>query len=233
MKRKLIACILTLSVMLTGVQAQAKRKWVVVKKIGTITASHYTPASNTPAGSRRTSSGKRARANHTIAVDYRHRVAKMGQKIRIKWKHKSRHRKKTVIYTVEDYGGFWKYGRHVDVFTEHSGEGIQQGEAEIVRKETKKEYRQRLKREEREREQARKRRQEGWFKLVYDKDLLPNQVITDTNFINGGNICFGGQWFEVIKTKRGLGNKILVGMQVADYFDMEVKLEIVEEGAVG
>lgn len=229
----LIILMLLLASFLTASQVQAKRKWIVVKKISKIKASHYTPQSNTPAGSRNTSSGKKARPNHTIAVDYRHRVAKMGQKIRIRWKHKSKHRKKVVIYTVEDYGGFWKYGRHVDVFTLVSGQGIQEGNAEIVRKETKKEYKKRLQKEEREREQARKLRQKGWFKLVYDKDLLPNQVITDPNFIKGGDICFGGQWFEVIKTKRGLGNKILVGMQVADYFDMEVKLEIVEEGAVG
>lgn len=163
-----------------------------------------------------------------MAVDHRNPKAKMLTWVHIQGFGKLR---------VEDVGGFGSFNggrRAFDVFREnHEQGGLWLKKCWIYRLETKKEYKERLRREEREREQARKRRQEGWFKLVYDKDLLPNQVITDPNFIKGGNICFGGQWFEVIKTKRGLGNKILVGMPVADYFDMEVKLEIVEEGAVG
>lgn len=213
--------------------SNAKRKWIVVKKLGNVNISHYTPASNTPRGSRHTSSGRTAKENHTIAVDYRHQIAKMYQKVRIRYKTKKKHRKKTVIYTVEDYGGFWKYGRAFDVFTCISGQGIVTGNAEIVRRETKKEYKARLRREEKEREQARKLKQQGWFILEHNDKLESHQVITDPNYIKSGSISFGGGWFDVVKTKRGLKNIIQVNFPFAKDFDIVVKLDAVEEGAVG
>jgi len=226
-KRRIIAVGLVLCLVMAAVTPSVAKRKKVKEYIGKWYVSTYKPHDSSQNG-HRTSSGRRAKSGRTVAVDLRNPKAKMGTWVHIKGFGKLR---------VEDYGGFGSFNagrRAFDVFRENWEKGgLWLKKCWIYRLETKKEYKKRLRREEREREQARKRRQEGWFKLVYDKDLLPNQVITDPNFIKGGNICFGGQWFSVVKTKLGLGNKILVGMPVADYFDMEVKLEIVEEGAVG
>lgn len=201
----------------------AKRK-IIKKYVGKLMCTTYHVSDNTPRGSRETSTGAKAKEYHTIAVDSRHPRFKMKSKLKIKGWGKG---------VVLDTGGFHKYGVDLDLFTPEGIGFKKKCKVWIYRLETKKEYKKRLQKEEREREQARKRRQKGWFKLVYNENLLPNQVITDPNFIKGGCISFGGQWFDVVKTKRGLGNKILIGMQIAEAFEMNVKLDMVEEGAVG
>jgi hypothetical protein len=206
--------------------AAAKRK-LIKDYIGKWYVSTYKPHDSSQNG-HGTSSGHRAKSGRTVAVDHRNPKAKMLTWVHIQGFGKLR---------VEDIGGFGRFNggrRAFDVFRENWEKGgLWLKKCWIYRKETKKEYKARLKREEREREQARKRRQKGEFILVYDKDLLPHQVVTDPNFIKGGCISFGGGWFEVIKTKRGLGNKIRCGLALAEQFEIKVKLDMLEEGAVG
>lgn len=206
--------------------AAAKRK-KVKEYIGKWYVSTYKPHDSSQNG-HGTSSGRRAKSGRTVAVDHRNPKAKMLTWVHIQGFGKLR---------VEDVGGFGRFNggrRAFDVFRENWEKGgLWLKKCWIYRKETKKEYKARLKREEREREQARKRRQEGEFILVYDKTLLPHQVVTDPNFIKSGCISFGGGWFEVIKTKRGLGNKIRCGLSLAEQFEIKVRLDMVEEGAVG
>ena len=58
-------------------------------------------------------------------------------------------------------------------------------------------------------------------------------MITDPEYIKGGCISFGGGWFEVVKTKKGLKNTILVGDELIKDMTIKVHLDMVEEGAVG
>lgn len=226
-KRRIIAVGLVLCLVMAAVTPSVAKRKKVKEYIGKWYVSTYKPHDSSQNG-HRTSSGRRAKSGRTVAVDHRNPKAKMLTWVHIQGFGKLR---------VEDVGGFGRFNggrRAFDVFREnHEQGGLWLKKCWIYRLETKKEYRQRLRREEREREQARKRRQEGEFILVYDKSLLPHQVVTDPNFIKGGCISFGGGWFEVIKTKRGLGNKIRCGLALAEQFEIEVKLDMVEEGAVG
>lgn len=224
--KTLVVAILIIASVFNTTRSQAKRK-MVKEYIGKWYVSCYKPSDSSQNG-HRTSSGHRAKSGRTVAVDLRNPKAKMGTWVHIKGFGKLR---------VEDYGGFGRFNggrRAFDVFREnHEKGGLWLKKCWIYRLETKKEYKKRLRREKREREQARKRRQEGEFTLVYDETLLPHQVITDPNFIKGGCISFGGDWFEVIKTKRGLGSKIRCGLTLAEQFEIKVKLDMVEENAVG
>jgi len=217
MKRKIVACILTLSVMLTSVQAQAKRK-TVKEYIGKWYVSTYKPHDSSQNG-HRTSSGRRAKSGRTVAVDLRNPKAKMLSWVHIKGFGKLR---------VEDYGGFGRYNggrRAFDVFREdHEQGGLWLKKCWIYRKETDKEYKHRLAKE-------RKKRQQATFILRYAEKLLPRQVITDPKYISGGCVSFGGGWFEVKKTRKGLGNVILCACEYLD--GAKVRLDMVEEGAVG
>lgn len=217
MKRKLIACILTLSVMLTSVQAQAKRK-TVKEYIGKWYVSTYKPHDSSQNG-HGTSSGRKAKSGRTVAVDLRNPKAKMLTWVHIQGFGKLR---------VEDYGGFGRFNggrRAFDVFREnHEQGGLWLKKCWIYRLETKKEYKHRLTNE-------RKIRQQGTFILRYAEKLLPRQVITDPKYISGGCVSFGGGWFEVKRTRKGLGNVILCACEYLD--GAKVRLDMVEEGAVG
>ena len=59
-----------------------------------------------------TASGKRAKPNHTIAVDAYNPIVPMGTKVVIEGK----------VYTVEDTGDLHKYGNEFDIFYEHHSE---------------------------------------------------------------------------------------------------------------
>ncbi len=59
-----------------------------------------------------TASGKRAKPNHTIAVDANNPIVPMGTKVVIEGK----------VYTVEDTGDLHKYGNEFDIFYEHHSE---------------------------------------------------------------------------------------------------------------
>ena len=59
-----------------------------------------------------TASGKRAKPNHTIAVDAYDPIVPMGTKVVIEGK----------VYTVEDTGDLHKYGNEFDIFYEHHNE---------------------------------------------------------------------------------------------------------------
>lgn len=226
-KMRIVATILlTITSMTFTISAQAKRK-TIKEYIGKWYVSTYKPHDGTQNG-HGTSSGRRAKSGRTVAVDFRNPKAKMNSWVHIQGFGKLR---------VEDYGGFGRYNggrRAFDVFREnHEQGGLWKKKCWIYRKETMKEYKKRLKREKIQREKERIKRQQGWFYIIYDDSLLPYQVVTDPEYIKGGCISFGGDWFEVKKTKKGLGNKILTGMKIAQIFDMKVKLEMIEEGAVG
>ena len=192
----------------------------VKQYIGKYYISTYKPSDSSQNG-HGTASGRRAKSGRTVAVDRRSPKAKMGTWVFIAGCGKRR---------VEDTGGFGRFNggrRAFDVFMEdHERGGLFFRKCYIYRPETKKEKEKRLARE-------RKKRQRGWFYLVYDEDLKPWQVITDPKYIKGGCISFGGGWFDVVKTEKGLGNKIKVGTQFVEDFDLKLKLDMVEEGAVG
>ena len=217
MKRKLIACLLCVSVIMTHTTVQAKRK-LVKDYIGKWYVSTYKPHDSSQNG-HGTSSGRKAKSGRTVAVDLRNPKAKMGTWVHIAGFGKLR---------VEDYGGFGRYNggrRAFDVFREnHEQGGLWLRKCWIYRLETNKEYKRRLANE-------RKRRQQGTFILRYAEKLLPHQVITDPKYISGGCVSFGGGWFEVKKTRKGLGNVILCACEYLD--GARVRLNMVEEGAVG
>lgn len=206
--------------------ALAKRK-KVKEYLGKWYVSTYKPHDSTQNG-HGTSSGRRAKSGRTVAVDHRNPLVKMGKWVYIQGFGKLR---------VEDVGGFGRCNggrRAFDVFREnHEKGGLWLKKCWKYRLETKKEYKKRLKKEERQREQARKHRQKGVFILKYDENLKPFEVITDPNFIKGGSISFGGNWFNVKETRLGLKNTILIGDTLARDFEVEVKLNEVAENAVG
>lgn len=226
-KRRIIAVGLVLCLVMAAVTPSVAKRKKVKEYIGKWYVSTYKPHDSSQNG-HGTSSGRRAKSGRTVAVDHRNPKAKMLTWVHIQGFGKLR---------VEDVGGFGRFNggrRAFDVFREnHEQGGLWLRKCWIYRKETKKEYKARLKREEHEREQARKRRQKGEFILVYDKTLLPHQVVTDPNFIKGGCISFGGGWFDVVRTKRDLGNKILVGTEVVKEIPLKLKLDEVSENAVG
>ena len=87
--------------------------------IGECAISAYCPATNDPAGSRATSTGHTATANHTIAVDMYDPMCSYGAKVRIEGSD--------TIYTVEDCGNLLHYGRDFDVFFDTYSEMEQWG----------------------------------------------------------------------------------------------------------
>jgi len=192
----------------------------VKQYIGKYYISTYKPSDSSQNG-HRTASGHRARSGRTVAVDRRNPKAKMGAWVFIAGFGKRR---------VEDTGGFGRFNegrRAFDVFMEdHERGGLFFKKCYIYRPETKKEKEKRLARE-------RKKRQRGTFILKFDGSLKPWQVITDPKYIKGGCISFGGGWFEVKDTKRGLKNTILVGDPLIKDMSLKVRLDMVEEGAVG
>jgi len=204
--------------------AAAKRK-KVKEYIGKWYVSTYKPHDSSQNG-HGTASGRRAKSGRTVAVDHRNPKAKMLTWVHIQGFGKLR---------VEDVGGFGRFNggrRAFDVFREnHEQGGLWLKKCWIYRLETKKEYKERLKREELERQKARKLRQKGEFVLRYDESLQPCQVITDPNYVKSGSISFGGIWFDVVKTKRGLKNTILCACKFLD--GAKVYLDEVAEGAVG
>lgn len=206
-----------LSVALIGNISDAKK---VKKYLGKFYISTYKPSDSSQNGYK-TASGKRAKSGRTVAVDRRNPKAKMGSKVHIAGFGDR---------IVEDTGRFGSFNnglRAFDMFIEdHERGGLFYRKCYIYKPETKKEKEKRLERE-------RKKRQRGEFILVYDESLTPFQVITDPNYIKGGCISFGGGWFEVVKTKKGLKNTILVGDPLIKDMSLKVRLEMVEEGAVG
>lgn len=209
------------------VPAQAKRK-TIKEYIGKWYVSCYKPSDSSQNG-HRTSSGHRAKSGRTVAVDHRNPKAKMLSWVHIQGFGKLR---------VEDVGGFGRFNggrRAFDVFREdHEQGGLWMKKCWIYRKETKAEYKARLKHEERQKEKERAKRQRGEFILKYDPSIKTRwQVITDPEYIKGGCISFGGGWFEVVKTKKRLKNTILVGDELIKDMTIKVHLDMVEEGAVG
>lgn len=207
------------------VPAQAKRK-TIKEYIGKWYVSCYKPSDPSQNG-HRTSSGHRAKSGRTVAVDYRNPKAKM-----LSWVHIAGFGK----LRVEDVGGFGRFNggrRAFDVFREdHEQGGLWMKKCWIYRKETKAEYKARLKHEERQKEKERAKRQRGEFILKYDPSIKTRwQVITDPEYIKGGCISFGGGWFEVVKTRKNLKNVILCACEFLD--GAKVRLDMVEEGAVG
>lgn len=225
-KRRIIAVGLVLCLVMAAVTPSVAKRKKVKEYIGKWYVSTYKPHDSSQNG-HRTSSGRRAKSGRTVAVDHRNPKAKMLTWVHIQGFGKLR---------VEDVGGFGSFNggrRAFDVFREnHEQGGLWLKKCWIYRLETKKEYKERLRREEREREQARKRRQEGNFILKYDESIKhPFQVITDPDYVKSGCISFGGGWFEVVKTRKNLKNVILCACEFLD--GARVHLDNVEEGAVG
>lgn len=222
----ILSAMIAVAIGITGSNTSAKRK-MVKEYLGKWYVSCYKPHDSTQNG-HRTSSGRRAKSGRTVAVDLRNPKAKMGTWVHIQGFGKLR---------VEDYGGFGCFNggrRAFDVFREnHEQGGLWLKKCWKYRIETKKEYKKRLRKEELQRERNRKRRQRGVFILKYDEHLKPFEIITDPNFIKGGSVSFGGNWFNVVKTKRGLKNTILINDILARDFEVEVKLNEVAENAVG
>lgn len=194
---------------------------MVKKYLGRYYVTTYRPSDSSQNG-HGTSSGRRAKSGRTVAVDYRKPLVKMNKWVYIQGFGKRR---------VEDYGGFGKYNhgrRAFDVFIEnHEKGGLFLKKCWVYRPETKKEKEKRLLKE-------RRKRQKGEFLLVYDKSLEPWQIVTDPQYFKGGCLTFGNsRIFEVVRTKKGLKNKILTNNLMAKDFKIYVKVDIVAEEAVG
>lgn len=215
-----------LSIALIGSGAIAK---TVKEPLGKWYISTYSASCNTPSGTHNTSSGAYATAGRTAAVDKRNPLVPMGSWIYIKGIGK-RH--------IEDYGGFGRYNggrRAVDVFTDGKGYLVER-EVWLIRKETAKEKKKRIADLKRERERSEKRlrslRQRCRFKLIYDPDLAPYQIVTDPEYIKGGTVQIGYKLYDVVGTEKGLAYTIKVGNWLA-YRGIRTRLNWVCEEAVG
>ncbi len=135
MSKRVIAFICILTAFLSTSDVSAR---VVRESLGEVTISAYSPYCNTPAGTRNTATGKIATARHTIAVDANNPIVPVGSNVEIDG----------IIYTVEDRGGFGKYGRDFDIFMDTEEEanswGVRRRIAYLIRPETRAEKQQRL-----------------------------------------------------------------------------------------
>ena len=212
------------------IDARAKMKWDYK---GVYVASSYTAASNTPSGSHQTWSGHRATEGTTIAVDDRNPIAKMGAKIKLKWRVGKKWY--SHIYRVQDKGHFGHYNngrRAVDVFFEYRGWGLRTVKIYVYRKETKKEKQERLEKKRLQELRIKKKKQAEPFIFKYDPTLFPWQVVTDKKIISGGVIRLKWAWLDVVRTEKGLGNVILCGDRSC-WFGKRAKLAEIVEEAVG
>ena len=114
MNKRIIALICVLIAFLNTSDIKAR---VIRESLGEVTISAYSPYCNTPAGTRNTATGERATARHTIAVDANNPIVPVGSKVEIDG----------IIYTVEDRGGFGKYGRDFDIFMDTDEEADRWG----------------------------------------------------------------------------------------------------------
>lgn len=218
--------------------AQGSAK-MVEEYLGKYIASSYTADSNTPSGTHNTSSGAYATEGTTVAVDHRNPIVPIGSKVKLVWKENGK--KKSHIFTIQDYGNFGHLNggmRQFDVFFEHHGWGLKKVKAYLIRKETKKEKAKRIAAEKRKARKKRRTEQEKPFKLIYDPTLLPWQIKTDPDIIPSGtvlvqwnNILWG--WLDVIGTKKGIGHTIYIGDHTKALLRREIYLQDVIEEAVG
>ncbi len=91
----------------------SERQVKVGESLGKVYVTAYCPCTECsgPHG-HATASGKRAKPNHTIAVDAYDPIVPMGTKVVIEGQ----------VYTVEDTGDLHKYGNEFDIFYEHHSE---------------------------------------------------------------------------------------------------------------
>lgn len=185
---------------------------MVKEPLGEWYVSTYSAADNTPRGSYATSSGRRATAGRTVAVDKNNPLVPMGSKIFIEGVGKR---------VVEDYGGFGRYNngrRAVDVFTKGHGY-LKYCRIYLFRKETKKERRKRIQKliravRKAERNQRLEMQKQPMI-LVYSKDLLPWQVRTTQGVVKGGTVSlkeisrYG--WLDVKEVMHGAARIVWSG----------------------
>lgn len=203
--------LIILMVILVAGTSSAKVK----KYVGTMTCTTYHVSDNTPRYSRATSTGHRATEWRTIAVDIHSPVFNMGDEIYVEgfgWG------------IIEDVGDFARYGTELDLFTPE-GVGFKK-ECKVYRPETGKEKQKRLAKE-------RKKKQEGWFTLVYNPTLAPWQIITDKDIIPGGTCRMGYNWLDVVETHKHIGQTIQTGNMSEIQRHSRIKLDEVIEEAVG
>lgn len=169
MIKRIIAGLICLCFIISiGEKAQAKL-------IGTFKISAYCEQTNTPKGSRATSTGKTARPNHTIAVDMHDPIAKYGDKLKING----------VVYTVEDCGNLNKYGRSLDIFMDSYEEMEEWGvkELKVYKVESKKSKPKKIKRKPK----YEPKRKPIPYLVSYLKTYYENRFNLD--LLKGGSVC--------------------------------------------
>lgn len=244
MRRLLAMTVFTvyiMSIFASTSEIEAKMKKVY---LGKFYISSYDMTDNTPSNSYATASGKRATVGRTVAVDAYNPIVPMGSKVIIQGMGER---------IVEDTGGFGRYNggmRKFDVFTEVGKGFLKQCKTWLVRPETKAERKNRLLKEKRRRERLRrqrlrkkrkrerrlrKERQKGEFIFRYSSEVQDLQAITDPTYIKRGTFRVGTKYFDVVETKDGLANVILVGDTELKDLNMEIKCKLDEvcEEAVG
>lgn len=243
-KRLLSLMVLTAAVVSSLFSASYSECRMVKKYLGKFYISSYDMTDNTPSNSYATASGKRATVGRTVAVDAHNPIVPMGSKVIIQGVGER---------IVEDTGGFGRYNngmRKFDVFTEVGKGFLKQCKTWLVRPETKAERKKRLLKEKRRRERIRrqrlrekrkrekklrKERQKGEFIFRYSNEVQDLQAITDPTYIKGGTFRVGTKYFDVVGTRKGLENVILVGDPELRDLNMEIKCKLDEvcEEAVG
>lgn len=187
-----IVVLLLIFSMLVSSNCQAK---TIKESLGNCVISAYSPACNTPAGSRSTSSGKRATAGRTIAVDASNPIARMGDILYVEGLGE---------FVVEDTGGFGKYGRDLDVFFDTPSEtnswGVRTRKVWRLRQETPAEKRSRIAREKADHEAAMQEvkdankvamRRNTKFKVIYEPRMNDGAIL-----INPDDVCDGDYWID-------------------------------------
>ena len=92
---------------------KSEKQIKVGESLGKVYVTAYCPCKECPGPhGHATASGKRAKPNHTIAVDAYDPIVPMGTKVVIEGQ----------VYTVEDTGDLHKYGNEFDIFYEHHNE---------------------------------------------------------------------------------------------------------------
>lgn len=231
----LMANIITVFASTSEVEAKLKKVY-----LGKFYVSTYNASDNTPRNSHATASGKRAMVGRTVAVDRNNPIVPMGTTVELQKFGKRK---------VEDTGGFGKYNggmRKFDVFMPEGKGGLYRLKAWVIRPETKAERKKRLLKEKRRRERIkkererrqrleRKRRQKGYFLLRYTSEVGDLKAITDPQYIKSGTIRIGTKYIDVVKTRKGLKNSILIGDTELKELELAIKTKLDEvcEEAVG
>ena len=218
--KKLIGLILVGVTLLISNSTVSEGK-MIKEYLGKYYISSYHASDNTPAGSRKTSSGAIATEWWTAAVDYRNPLVPMGSIVYIEGLGE---------FEIQDYGGFGRYNnglRALDIFLPEGVGGLYYKDVYVYREETPEEVEARLKKN-------REESQQDTYIFRYNPELKPDEFVAAKKFLLKGTTVFeNGKFYEVTENKKGLGHIIETGDLNNILYGSTVVFDIIAEEAVG